>query len=133
MTDDRFREDNERRVERMSTWIELAKATSHDHVRFVFYWIAYEAAYQNENSELKDGKERQKFHERLAHRDRGKLRGILHTQTEDVVRILELRQVHSSFWTRWREDEDVRSAAEWERRFRNRVGSAIVRAEESRP
>ena len=111
----------------MNTWIELAEATSHDHVRFVFYWIAYEAAYQNEDSGLKDWQERQQFHDRLARHDRGKLRGILHTQSRDVVRILELRQAHGSFWTRWREDEDVRSAEEWEGRFRRRVGSAIER------
>ena len=109
----------------MNTWIELAEASPHDHVRFVFYWIAYEAAYQNEDSELKDWEERQQCHDRLARHDRGKLRGILHTRSRDVVRILELRQAHPSFWTRWREDEVVRSAEEWESRFRKRVGSAI--------
>ena len=73
--DDRFREDNERRVERMNTWIEMAEGSDHDHVRFVFYWIAYEAAYQNEKSKLKEWKERQVFHSRLARHDRGRLQG----------------------------------------------------------
>lgn len=78
--DDRLREDNERRVERMNAWIEMAEGSDHDHVRFVFYWIAYEAAYQSENSKLKEWKERQAFHGRLAQHDRGRLRGILRTQ-----------------------------------------------------
>lgn len=34
-TDERSPEDNERRVERMNTWIELAEATQRDHMRFV--------------------------------------------------------------------------------------------------
>ena len=35
---------NERRIARMCVWIDLAEASAaEDHVRFVFYWIAYEA------------------------------------------------------------------------------------------
>ena len=124
-TDDRRYEDNERRVERMNTWIELAEAALYEHVRFVFYWIAYEAAYQNENSGLPDGEERQEFHDRLVRHDRGKLQGVLHVQRSNVARIIELRQVHPSFWRKWREDEDVRSAEEWENSFKRRVGSDI--------
>lgn len=128
-TDERFRDDNERRVERMNAWIELAEATPHDHVRFVFYWIAYEAGYQDENRDTRpeDRKQRERFHDELARRDRGKLRGILQAQRKDVVRIIELRQAHPSFWTRWQGDADVDTAAEWEIRFRRRVESTIDR------
>lgn len=31
---------NERRIARMGVWIDLAEASTADHVRFVFYWIA---------------------------------------------------------------------------------------------
>ena len=48
--DDTVRHDNERRVARMRVWINLAETLpageDHAHVRFVMYWIAYEAAYQ---------------------------------------------------------------------------------------
>ena len=129
--DDRFREDNERRVERMNSWIEMAEGSDHDHVRFVFYWIAYEAAYQNEKSKLKEWKERQVFHSRLARHDRGRLQGILRRRREDVVRIIELRQASRFFWKRQPEDEDVKIAAEWESRFRTRAGSAIRRLDKA--
>ena len=41
--------DNERRIARMRTWISHAEEVSDEgeaHLRFLFYWIAYEAAYQ---------------------------------------------------------------------------------------
>ena len=117
----RFREDNVRRVDRMNTWIELAEETPHEHVRFVFYWIAYEAAYKNENPELKAWEERRQLHERLAKHDGRKLQGLLIAQRRDVVRILELRQAHPSFWTRQPRDENVRSPEEWESVFERRV------------
>ena len=48
--DDTVRHDNERRVARMRVWINLAETLpageDHAHVRFVMYWISYEAAYQ---------------------------------------------------------------------------------------
>ena len=41
-------ENNRRRIARMDTWISHAKKASREgeaHLRFLFYWIAYEAAY----------------------------------------------------------------------------------------
>ena len=121
VTEPRFREDNERRVDRMNTWIELAEEAPHEHVRFVFYWIAYEAAYQNENPELQGWEERQQLHKRLEKHDGRRLRDLLIAQRRDVVRILELRQAHPSFWTRRPRDESVRSPEEWESEFVRRV------------
>lgn len=110
---------NERRVDRMDTWIRLADATPRDqeqeHVQFVFYWIAYEAAYKHEGPERKESRyERQQLHERLARCDGEKLRGLLNAQRRDVVSILELRQAHHSFW---HEVPGVRNVEEWERKF----------------
>ena len=48
--DDTLRYDNERRVARMRVWINSAEtlpaSEAHAHLRFVLYWIAYEAAYK---------------------------------------------------------------------------------------
>jgi hypothetical protein len=134
-TDDRLRENNKRRVARMNTWIEVAEATpdesEKDHVRFVFYWIAYEAAWQGRGPDVADSRRREKFHGRLAQHDRGSLRRILQVQKQDAVRLLELRQASPSFWNRWREDAGVRSPEEWEIVFGERVGSDVGRLNEA--
>ena len=112
----------------MNTWIELAEAAPHEHVRFVFYWIAYEAAFQNyknENRKITDKKQRDQFHEKLAKRDGAKLRTILYANRGEVADILKLRQAHSSFWNEWCEDKNVRIAEEWESNFKSRVELAI--------
>ncbi len=130
-TTDQRREDNDRRVERMNTWIELAAAAPYDHVRFVFYWIAYEAAYQTfrrTEDSREDWQDREKFHGRLADRDRGRLRSALRSNRADIVSILELRQAHRSFW---RQTEVVSSAEEWERRFSKRVDKAVEELDET--
>ena len=124
---------NERRIDRMSTWISHAEAEAisgekEAHIRFLFYWIAYEAAYHmNETGESKGGhgKERREFHLRLASHDRGRLQSILRAQRTNVVDILELRQAHPSFWKRWDEDEGVETVKEWKSVFRNRVQKMV--------
>ena len=132
-TDDAFRNHNQRRVARMNVWIDLASKTSDDvdcaHVRFVFYWIAYEAAYKVEDSDSSDsraaeGQQRACFHRKIARYDRGRLRDSFRRNREDVVRLLELRQAHPSFWQRWRKDARVTSTEDWERSFRERTRKA---------
>ena len=130
---------NKRRIARMSTWISHAEAEAisgeeEAHIRFLFYWIAYEAAYQmNETGESEGGhgKERRDLHRRLASHDRGSLQNILRTQKDDVVGILKLRQAHPSFWKRWSGDAGVGTVEEWESAFRERVGSAMKRLDEA--
>ena len=130
---------NGRRIARMSTWISHAEAEAisgekEAHIRFLFYWIAYEAAYHmNETGESKGGheKERREFHLRLASHDRGRLQSILRAQKDDVVGILDLRQAHPSFWKRWKRDEGVGTVKEWESVFRKRVGAAMKRLNEA--
>ncbi|MDD9982227.1 MAG: hypothetical protein OXU81_12855, partial [Gammaproteobacteria bacterium] len=100
-------------------------------VRFVFYWIAYEAAFQNyknenrEIPEIKDWEQREQLHERLAERDGAKLRTVLYAQRRDVIEILKLRQTHRPFWKKGGQGKYVRSPEEWERKFKNRVGLTI--------
>ena len=129
---DRNERRNTRRIDRMRVWISHAKAISGEeeaHIRFLFYWIAYEAAYHmNETgeSEGRHWKERRKFHQRLASHDRGgKLQSILHAQKDDVVGILELRQAHPSFWRRLPVDKEVRRDKEWESVFQKRVQKMV--------
>ena len=116
---------NGRRIERMSTWISHAEAISGEekpHIRFLFYWIAYEAAYQTEDSEIKDWQARENLHRKLAFRDTGKLQNILRDQQENVVRIFKLRQAYRFFWRR---DSRWVTSREWESEFQKRVESAI--------
>ena len=132
---------NERRIERMSTWISHAEATSGEeeaHIRFLFYWIAYEAAYQM-NEKGGHGKKRQElFHQRVADHDWEKLQSILCAQKVDVVGVLELRQAHPSFWYRRKVRKGskgvVETAVAWNRDFqkwvesaRKRLGEAVTR------
>ena len=127
------RSDNERRIARMNAWIDLARNESNTdsaHVRFVFYWIAYEAAYKVEgndssDSRAKDTVQRRTFHHLVARYDRGRLRQVLRQHKADVSAILELRQANPSFWQRWREDARVESASDWDRNFAERTRKAM--------
>ncbi|MCY4028344.1 MAG: hypothetical protein OXH75_18775 [Acidobacteria bacterium] len=126
------RSDNERRVARMNAWIDLARKASDEHsahVRFVLYWIAYEAAYKAESSDPSDSRatdsvQRRTFHHRVARYDRGRLPQVLRQYLVDVTAVLELRQAHPSFWQRWRQDGSVESPDDWDRNFRGRTRKA---------
>ena len=127
---------NERRIDRMSVWIGLAESTpaaeDHAHVRFLFYWIAYEAGYKVENTESHDSRPREgiqrgDFHRLVARRDARGLQEVLRRHRNSIDTILGLRQAHPSFWERWRKDDEVRTRADWETRFRNRVRKASDR------
>ena len=135
---------NERRIARMSTWISHAGAEAisgkeEAHIRFLFYWIAYEAAYHmNETrggAKVGHEEERREFHGRLTDHAPETLQSILRVQKKDVVSILELRQAHPSFWRRrkvQKEDEKVpETADEWKRDFLKWIGSARKRLDEA--
>ncbi len=123
-TDETRRRDNERRAARMNVWIDLATSDDDDcaHVRFVFYWIAYEAAYKVDGSGSSSS--RQHFHRKIARYDRGRLRDTLRRHRERVAEVLELRQAHPSFWQKWDEDARVKSPEDWERIFDERTRKA---------
>ena len=117
---------NERRIARMGVWIDLAETSpAEDHVRFVFYWIAYEAGYQV-NREDSDNL-RPSFHRRVARHDASGLQKLLIKHRQRITTLLELRQAHPSFWKQWDQDEDVRTREDWEARFRVRARSAVDR------
>ena len=115
----------------MSVWIDLAEtSTTGDHVRFVFYWIAFEAGYQVTNAapvRRSQRDQRRAFHRLVAHHDASGLQQILIRHRERIATILELRQAHPSFWERREEDADVRTREDWETRFRSQVRTDIDR------
>lgn len=120
-------ENNRRRIARMDTWISHAEAASGDddsHLRFLFYWIAYEAAYQPYETWKAEGR-RKRLHKKLARHDPGKLQSILREQRDNIVRILELRQAHPSFWRKGlKVNEGVTTPKAWDSAFRQQVESA---------
>ena len=96
------RDDNERRIARMGVWIALAKHTpdddDHAHGRFVFYWIAYEAAYKVEDRNSSEAQLRRAFHHRVTWHDGLGLQETLNEHREPIVGMLKLRQANLTFW-----------------------------------
>ena len=135
MADHRLRQDNRRRVDRMNVWIESARTSpvddDHAHIRFVFFWIAYEAAYKVEGSGSAEGEQitkewaqRKQFHHNMAWHDGEAIQDVLRGHRDRIVRLLELRQADSKFW--YQGDQNGRMATqEWEIQFNRRVTSAI--------
>lgn len=124
-------EKNKRRLDRMGTWISHAETVSGEenaHIRFLFYWIAYEAAYQVYPVVEKSWEERERLHRNLAFRDMGRFQRILRVEKDCVRNILELRYAYRPFWnerTDW--NTDVETAEEWEIKFGKQVESASAR------
>ena len=126
------RTDNERRVARMTAWIKLAAAerpASDDnaHVRFIFYWIAYEAANQTYKAKGPSPHtlERKAFHQRATLHDGNRLQRIMRRHRESIVKLLELRQVDREFW--YQGEQPATSDAKWDSGFRKRVKNAVNR------
>ena len=113
----------------MDAWIDLAtQKESKPHVSFLFYWIAYEAAYQinqfdSANELTSKGRIRKKFYSRLIRHDNTrKLSCILHDRREDIERLLALRWASPSFWRRDKKSPD--NAEDWEQSFDREVQEA---------
>lgn len=127
-------ENNQRRIERMDTWMRPAEEASGErdaHLRFLFYWIAYEAAYQTD-SERNHGKLRKDLHGKLVYHCKEKLQGILRAQKDDILCILALRQAHPSFWrSRAEENKGVTTPKQWETKFKERLGAEMRRLDTS--
>ena len=126
-----FTKDNERRLKRMETWIDLAKDPKwakdtegydpHAHVRFVFYWIAYEAAFEGQKWDPRENSPLfHEFYKRLAERGKPRLRECLRGQEACIRNLFGLRQASRFFW--YKEGQDLpKDAKDWEDRFTKRV------------
>lgn len=94
-----------RRVIRIDNWIHACTTSGgegDDHVSFLFYWIAYEAAYQQYDPEgkVKEYKQRKKFHENIADSEYAvdDLQFELERCKEQAEKLLALRQANRCFW-----------------------------------
>ncbi len=121
---DDIKSDNERRIERMNYWINLAFSPKESHhVRFLFYWIAYEAAYQKytEENAKEEYQKREEFHKLIVDCEYAidDLQYALKCRRKLAIRLLELRQASRSFWKRQEGWPD--KGSEWERKFQDQV------------
>ncbi len=116
-------EDNRIRLERMDTWIEKAetvpKGNDHDHVRFLYFYIAYEAAYQrfNVNEPWK------RFNHTLARHAKLEIINTLQHSTEDIGRLFNLRQASPLFWEKNKQKE--KSPDEWAKKYKSSVVTSL--------
>jgi len=117
---------NQRRIERMNNWIEhagLVENGAREHIKFLFYWIAYEAAYKIEEwgNLTEEYKLRSSFHKKISackYAKRDFQRALWDVQNEANY-LLRLRQASRHFWYKkegW--DENPRM---WERKFEKAV------------
>ncbi len=121
------KKNNQLRIERMENWIERAesvpKDVEYDYDRFLFYWIAYEAAYKQEewDDSMYEHKKRCCFHNRIVECQYYKEEFIckLKSRKNEALRLLSLRQAsrhfwkHSSYWPR--------SLNKWEEKFQDEI------------
>ena len=127
--------DNEVRLQRVNLWLDradLAKKDPHfekkdkSAVRFVFYWIAFEAAFEtqmgNNSKQLmerfikdavgnarKNRKGQSKFDKLLDHKDKGKF-------YQSSIELLKLRGTHEWFWKKPKSPK-VKTHEAWKRLF----------------
>ena len=128
-------ERNKRRVERMKTWIDLAQGkTSPDHVRFVFYWIAFEAGYlrQPDSWRRPGGSDGQvAFLHDVSKAGRLELQKVISQYTSTADNLFELRWANGRFWynNKWGniikgKSRCVEAQQEaWEKLFQSRIQS----------
>ena len=122
------KKDNRRRIARIDNWINHAQSVpdgqEKDSIRFLFFWIAYEAAYKNDDSNLEnkdpEHKQRERFHANISKYKYAIVdlqKALGHCQAE-AKELLGLRQANQCFWTKlgkcknWGEN-----ATSWERNF----------------
>ena len=113
--------DDETRLRRMGVWIKHAENLSETerHLRFVCYWIAFDAAFAQFAKGGGDGMGRMaRFLKRVAKGDEnGDICKILRDRRRDIERICELRQTAPTFWDGRR--SKVRHPSQWEGEFAN--------------
>lgn len=121
--------DRERRITRMNIWLEHAESISEgensEHISFLYYWIAYESAYQQFDPNGKKRKykseenKRETFHKIIAGCDHGldELKGALKECEPQAVKLLELRQANPCFW-RHNGEPWSKSSKKWEDYFK---------------
>lgn len=130
------RENSERRLDRIDNWLKHASGDSgakdNEHISFLFYWIAYEAAYQQYKPEDKTRNEtdqRKEFHKNIAECANAvnSLQMKLEFCKEQAKNLLALRQSNRRFW--YKSEGWGKNRTEWKKCFEKSSKSAISRLE----
>ena len=113
------RQHNEDRMRRAKSWHERSEEATSDGERFIFLWIAFNAAYGSDASDSVSLTQRRQFTEFLARvleRDAGnEIEGIIWDTFSGPIRILlENRYVFAPFW-KWVQGEA--EGDDWQERF----------------
>jgi len=107
------------RVHRALSWLDRAEQCDDPDGRFIFLWIAFNAAYSNETGEyrVKEGERFSAFLERLVSLDdQARLESIVWTQFPNAIRVLlDNRYVFQPFWDHLNRLPD---SDNWEEKFR---------------
>ena len=119
------RQHNEDRTRRARSWLDRSEEATSDGERFIFLWIAFNAAYGSDASDLVNLTERQKFSDFLR-------RVLEHDAENDIERIiwgtfsgpirilLENQYVFAPFW-KWVQGEP--EGNDWQVRFERETAS----------
>ena len=119
------RQHNEDRMRRAKSWHERSEEATSDGERFIFLWIAFNAAYGSDASDSVGLTQRRQFTEFLARvreRDAGnEIEGIIWDTFPGPIRILlENRYVFAPFW-KWVQGEA--EGDDWQERFERETAS----------
>ena len=121
-----FESDNKRRLERMKRWLDRAKLADKDShlkgrdksaVRFIFYWIAFEAAF--ETQKRSDGKKlMERFIKTAVGKDEKKFDKLFQRKEvyQNSLVLLNLRGTHEWFWQKPKSLK-VKTHREWRQLF----------------
>ncbi len=126
-TDSEKLQNDQRRIGRMNYWIQNAQSysTAKDkfYVKFLFYWIAYEAAYKKQEWEnfTDEFKLRKDFHENIQQCKFAKKEfpPALMKVKDEVQNLIMLRQASRHFW--YKKDGWDENPEKWERKFNKEV------------
>lgn len=127
-------EDDQHRIDRIDNWIDQATAArENNQIRFLLYWIAYEAAYKREDWDfvpepdkpIREYNQRNRFHEIISvcENVRDELQRIFSEKKFESRSLLKLRQADPFFW--YERERSPKTSRKWEAMFEKRVAQDI--------
>ena len=119
------RQHNHDRMRRARSWLERGEEATADGERFIFLWIAFNAAYGSDASDLENVTQRQQFSDflrKVLERDAGNdIERIIWDTFSGPIRILlENQYVFAPFW-KWVQGEP--EGDDWQGRFERETAS----------
>ena len=135
----RGHDDNAHRLRRAINWLELAEEDSLGEIRFMLYWISFNALY-GQGDKTHNGGERElstinDFISKIIKSDKNRVLEYLNERENNVNKILRLRQVYKKFWdamydpTKWKcwESDFIKDKESAEDAYKNKDASTIVK------